>query len=174
MKNSIVIGSAVIGVALIALSAINSGAINLKDEHIVTTTQGAVKLGNIYQEKRLLSIKMTDSDGNVITSIQNINPDSYIDEIKKNVDAEVKAYNSSVSKEKKLTRDDAAVVGNAVLNIESSMEYHAEYIPLYTLVLDTEDVNVSKGTTIYGFMTSSVAKFLEKQQVNYSAASYIK
>lgn len=55
---SILAGSAIVGAALIVSSLISSGSVLFKSENIISVTGGSVKLGNIYDEHKVVSVKM--------------------------------------------------------------------------------------------------------------------
>lgn len=174
MKKTILISSMVIGVCMIVATAINSGTINLKDEHVIQTTQGEVKLGNVYKESRLLSISIEDENGNKTSIIEDGNPDDYGNKIGDYVDAGIKAFNDGKSDNHKLTRLTAAVTHDGTMTIEAAMEYHSEYQSSYKLVLDSEKFPIKSGDLIYNKIMDTTASFVKEQRGSYDSASYIK
>lgn len=50
--------SVILGAAAIFSSLIISGNISFKDEHIIQLSGGAIKLGDVYKENKLISAKI--------------------------------------------------------------------------------------------------------------------
>lgn len=169
----IIISSIIIGLSLVIAAAINVGAINLKNEHIITTTQGKVKLGDVYQQKRLLTVKVKSQEGFEIVSLVDINPESYSDEIDKTIDEVVKGYNKDQTDKNKLTADKLSLKSDAKITLESSMYYLSEYLPPYTLMLESKTIDLPEGDALLPKLMSESKSFVDGQKISYSQASYI-
>lgn len=53
--NNTIVASAIIGVSMIFSGLIISDNISFKDQHVISLAGGAVKLGDIYKEEKLIS-----------------------------------------------------------------------------------------------------------------------
>ena len=60
--------SVILGAAAIFSSLIISGNISFKDEHIIQLSGGAIKLGDVYKENKLISAKIIFPDNSLTCS----------------------------------------------------------------------------------------------------------
>ncbi|EKQ5539837.1 hypothetical protein P5Y70_003091, partial [Escherichia coli] len=70
--------SVILGAAAIFSSLIISGNISFKDEHIIQLSGGAIKLGDVYKENKLISAKIIfpDNQGEQILVVDG-NPENF-------------------------------------------------------------------------------------------------
>lgn len=167
-------GFCVISISIIIGSLIVAGKIFPKEENIIYTTQGAANLGKVYEESRKLTIKVIDSDEREITTISDIEPDSYVEAISKSLDESVSTYNEGVSSENKMTKEGARLNKDSIIKLTSTMKYYSEYFPVYRLNLDSKEIHLKKGDLIYQKLIDETKDFVDSQQGNYNGNSFIK
>ncbi|EAW1174393.1 hypothetical protein S922_22945 [Salmonella enterica subsp. enterica] len=170
---TILISSIIIGGSLILSALIMKGLYPFENEHVITTTRGEVKLGDIYSENRLLTIRLSDSKNNEIFSMENINPDEYVKIIDDEIDKQVRDYNSA-SPGNKVTPDNMILKTNGILTITAAMEYKSEHIPSFTLTLDEINSPIKKDSLIKNAIVAAVSSFVESEHEKYRENSFIK
>lgn len=174
MKKSILTASVIVGGCLIIAAGVISGAINLKDEHVIQTTQGNVKLGDVYLEDRYLSIELSGTDGDKIVSINNINPEDYKSVIGEKLQELNNSINRGVPENKRRSKSELTLSVPGEIKLTSSMHYRSKNIPDYTLTLDEKKIEVNKDEYVYGSLIHTAETFINEQQKNYADASQIK
>lgn len=170
---SIIISSIIIGASIIGGFIIMNGGEVIKNEHVIATTQGEVKLGDIYAEKRLLTINLSDVKGNQIISIKNINPDDYIKSIDDEMQRQINDYSNQISQEG-ITPDTLTINVAGQLTVTSEMEYKAKNIPTFTLTLDEINVPIQKGSVIKNAIVATTSSFVESSHKKYIENTFIK
>lgn len=174
MSNKFIFSSVIIGLCMVFSAGIISGAIDLKDEHVVHTTQGEVKLGDVYKENRLLSISIKDDAGRNILNIEDVNPSEAAEKITAELDSIISEHNATVTDNHQIDKASMSLKDNATVKVESAMSYNSSLQSNYKLVLDSENFTLSKNEVIYDKLISIVADFVSKQKPAYDSASYIK
>ena len=86
--NNTIVASAIIGVSMIFSGLIMSDNISFKDQHVIPLAGGAVKLGDIYKEEKLISAKLIFKQGEQVLVSQG-NPDDFNSEVDDKI-AEIK------------------------------------------------------------------------------------
>lgn len=172
MKNAI-IASVILGISIVFSSLVISDNISFKDEHIISLSGGAIKLGDIYKEKKLVSAKLYFKEGEQVL-ISEGNPDEFSIELNEKLQSLLKELNSGKSKnEDKLTLENLSVIDDARLEIVSAVRYTTEYQPMFTLTLETKEIPMEKGSNINSFVTEKLKAFIESQQQAYTRSLYL-
>ncbi|WP_223610895.1 hypothetical protein [Escherichia coli] len=94
--------SVILGAAAIFSSLIISGNISFKDEHIIQLSGGAIKLGDVYKENKLISAKkiiFSDNQGEQILVVDG-NPENFKEDFQEKLNKVIK--NFKCVKEKKI------------------------------------------------------------------------
>lgn len=74
----LLVASVVLGASAIVSSLFISDNISLKDEHVIQLSGGAIKLGEVYDEYKLVSVRMVFEDkANNQVLISQANADEY-------------------------------------------------------------------------------------------------
>lgn len=168
-----IIASAIVGVSVIFSALIISENISFKNEHVIPLAGGAVKLGDIYKEQKLLSAKLIFKEGEQVL-ISEGNPDNFASELDTKITEILKAINKDKKKEEdKLTAGNLGVLDDAKLEITSAVRYSSEYQPLFTLTLDKQEIPMAKDSLIKNFSSENIKKFIESQKENYSNALFL-
>lgn len=172
---SILAGSAIVGAALIVSSLINSAPVLFKSENIISVTGGAVKLGNIYDEHKVVSVKIIFDD-NVSNQefLEQTNADDYKVAFKDKLTDLSNLINKGRKEDEKTTADSLALTKPAKLEITTAVRYRSEYQPVFTLVLGTKTVDLPVGTQLYAKSIESVDAFLKEQKPQFDSALYLK
>lgn len=171
--NNNIIASAIIGVSVVFSSLIISDNISFKNEHIIPLAGGAVKLGDVYKEEKLLSAKLLFKEGEQIL-ISNGNPDDFSNELDAKITEILKTLNSGKSKDdERLTAENLSVIDDAKLEVTSAVRYTSEHQPLFTLTLDEQEIPMVKGSYIKDFSRENIKKFIDSQQKNYQNALFL-
>ncbi|HDR2353270.1 TPA: hypothetical protein QCH65_000413 [Enterobacter roggenkampii] len=173
MKEKVIPASLILGGLIVVSALINNDVIKLKNEHVIETTQGKVKLGEVYSENRLLTITIANESGEKIKVMENLNPENYPEKVADYVDAGVKYFNEGKEKKEQLTRQTAAAGADQTITIESGVRYYSEHQPNYILTLESKTVPLKKGELIYKKLMDETDGFLKTQKNNYESSSYI-
>ena len=172
MKNNI-IASAIIGVSVVFSALIVSDNISFKNEHVIPLTGGAVKLGDVYKEEKLLSAKLMFKEGEQVL-ISNGNPDDFSNELDKKITEILNTLNAGKSKDdERLTAENLSVIDDARLVVTSAVRYTSEHQPLFTLTLDEQEIPMAKGSFIKDFSRENIKKFVESQRESYQNALFL-
>ncbi|VEC00504.1 Uncharacterised protein [Cedecea lapagei] len=172
---SILAGSAIVGTALIVSSLISSGPVLFKSENIISITGGSVKLGNIYDEHKVVSVKMIfdDSVSNE-EFLDQANADDYKVAYKDKLTEVANLINKGRKEDEKTTVENLKLTKPAKLEITTAVRYRSEYQPVFTLVLGTKTVDLPVGTQVYAKSIESVDAFLKEQKPLFDSALYLK
>lgn len=171
--NNNIIASAIIGVSVVFSALIISDNISFKNEHIIPLAGGAVKLGDVYKEEKLLSAKLLFKEGEQVL-ISNGNPDDFSNELDAKITEILKTLNSGKSKDdERLTAENLSVIDDAKLEVTSAVRYTSEHQPLFTLTLDEQEIPMVKGSYIKDFSRENIKKFIDSQQKNYQNALFL-
>lgn len=165
--------SLIVGASAIFSSLIISGNINFKDENVIPLDGGAIKLGEVYKENKLLSAKVIFKVGEQ-TLITEGSPDSFKEEYQGVIDGLLKDLNSNGAKNgEQRTADSLNVKDDATIELVSAVRYSSEHIPAFTLILEKKTVPMPKGSNMLTFPTTETEKFVKEQQQKYNNALYI-
>lgn len=173
---SVIAGSAIVGVALIVASFINSGAVSFKDEHVIPVTGGAVKLGDVYSEHQIVSLKMVfgNKDFSDEDLLQDANVGDYKDALKNKLNSLSDLINTGKKDKDKITGEGLSVKNPAKLEVTTAVRYRSEYQPSFTLVLGKKTFDLPTNESIYQKSIDSVDAFLKEQQYQFNSALYLK
>lgn len=171
--NNNIIASAIIGVSVIFSALLISDNISFKNEHVIPLAGGAIKLGDVYKEEKLLSAKLIFKEGEQVL-ITNGNPDDFSSELDTKITEILKTLNAGKSKDdERLTAENLSVIDDAKLEVTSAVRYTSEYQPLFTLTLDDQKISMGKGSNIKDFSHENIKKFIDAQQKNYQNALFL-
>lgn len=94
--------SVILGAAAVFSSLIISGNISFKDEHIIQLSGGAIKLGDVYKENKLISAKIIfpDNQGEQILVVDG-NPENFKEDFQEELNKVIKTLNASKKKMKR-------------------------------------------------------------------------
>lgn len=165
-----------VGGCLVLSSLIISKTINLKDEHVISLTNGSIKLGEVYREMNVVSVKFSFDDAEMKETYMLSNDDpvnSYKDAIRAKLQPWADAINRESKKKEKLTVEQLGLKKSAILEISSSIVYQSEHHPSFTLRLKEKTIAVPVDSIVYSFITDQVDSLLKEQQPDYDAASFI-
>ncbi|ENT4822987.1 TPA: hypothetical protein U2Q33_004527 [Citrobacter farmeri] len=167
-----------VGACLIVSALIVSDTIKLKDEHVIELENGAVKLGNVYQEKNVITIKVKFKDEKftddwVLTNEVGVN--GYQEEVRKKFQEQIDLINSGKSKDKNkdLNIDNMVLKSDATIELSTAVIYRSEHHPLFTLTLEEKTKDLAENTILLDAVTKEADALIKEQQPAYEAASYI-
>ncbi len=167
MKGNI-ISSVILGACIVVASLFISGVINLKDEHVLETTAGAVKLGNVYSEKELIRISAYGKNDNDtkfrVFEMKYTTPDLYKEKLKDIIDNTlVTNYTDSEKESKnKTTYLDLTFSKDVYIKIDYLIDYNSEYQPDFKLNIDSVKYD-GKGELIYSSIVSHTDDLIKSQ-----------
>ncbi len=167
--------SVILGAAAIFSSLIISGNISFKDEHIIQLSGGAIKLGDVYKENKLISAKIIfpDNQGEQILVVDG-NPENFKEDFQEKLNKVIKTLNASKKKdEEKVSLDNLSVIEESKLELVSAVRYSAQYVPMFTLTLDKKEITMPKNTVIFLFASDETAKYLNEQQQKYKDSLFL-
>ena len=151
----------------LALTIISEN-ISFKDEHIVPLSGGAVKLGEVYKENKLISAKLIFKEGEQVLIFEG-NPEEYSSDLDNKIKEITNLVNAGKTKEdEKIKADNLGVTDDSKLEIVSAVRYTSEYQPVFTLTLEKKEVPMPKGTNIKTFADNNIKSFLNTQGQAYS------
>ncbi len=106
--------SVILGAAAVFSSLIISGNISFKDEHIIQLSGGAIKLGDVYKENKLISAKIIfpDNQGEQILVVDG-NPENFKEDFQEKLNKVIKTLNASKKKDEEKVREGANKRGNS-------------------------------------------------------------
>ncbi|EHK3001038.1 hypothetical protein J5T20_004480 [Escherichia coli] len=156
-------------------SLIISGNISFKDEHIIQLSGGAIKLGDVYKENKLISAKIIfpDNQGEQILVVDG-NPENFKEDFQEKLNKVIKTLNASKKKdEEKVSLDNLSVIEESKLELVSAVRYSAQYVPMFTLTLDKKEITMPKNTVIFPFASDETSKYLNEQQQKYKDSLFL-
>lgn len=166
------VASIVLGASAIVSSLIVSNNISFKNEHVIPLSGGAIKLGDIYKENKLISAKLIFKDSEQVLVVDG-NPDDFPAELEEKIQAILKTINATKRDDEKLTAENLSVVADSTLEVVSAVRYTSEYQPLFTLTLEKKVIPMAKDTVIQPFVNAQAADFIRSQQQDYAKALYL-
>lgn len=165
--------SLILGAAAIFSALIISGNVSFKNEHIVPLSGGSVKLGDVYKENKLVSVKLIFKEGEQVL-ISEGNPETYSEDLDGKIQEIVKLINSGRAKsDEQLTADTLSVTDDSRLELISAVKYSSEHQPLFTLTLEQKEIQMQKGTNIKTFVDNNVKSFINSQEEAYARSLYL-
>ncbi|CAM6712875.1 hypothetical protein LEADMM068B1_03180 [Leclercia adecarboxylata] len=165
--------SLILGAAAIFSALIISGNVSFKNEHIVPLSGGAVKLGDVYKENKLVSVKLIFKEGEQVL-ISEGNPETYSEDLDSKIQEIVKLINSGRAKsDEQLTADTLSVTDDSRLELISAVKYSTEHQPFFTLTLEQKEIPMQKGTNIKTFVDNNVKSFINSQEEAYARSLYL-
>ena len=171
--NNTIVASAIIGVSMIFSGLIISDNISFKDQHVIPLAGGAVKLGDIYKEEKLISAKLIFKQGEQVLVSQG-NPDDFNSEVDDKIAEILKELNAGKAKnDERITPETLSVLDDAKLELVSAVRYNSEHQPMFTLTLEKKVITMVKGSYIKDFSLKNIKQFVESQQQAYSQSLFI-
>ena len=161
--NKLIGSSIILGVAAIFSALIISENISFKDEHIVPLSGGAVKLGEVYKENKLISAKLIFKEGEQVLIFEG-NPEEYSSDLDNKIKEITNLVNAGKTKEdEKIKADNLGVTDDSKLEIVSAVRYTSEYQPVFTLTLEKRKfqclkVQISKHSLITTLKASLILR----------------
>ncbi|QSW37078.1 hypothetical protein KQ929_12030 [Leclercia pneumoniae] len=171
--NNTIVASAIIGVSVIFSGLVISDNISFKDQHIIPLAGGAVKLGDIYKEEKLISAKLIFKEGEEVLVTEG-NPDDFSSEVDNKIAEIIKSLNAGKGKnDERVTPETLSVLDDAKLELVSAVRYNSEHQPMFTLTLEKKAIPMVKGSYIKDFSEQNIKKFVESQQQAYNQALFL-
>lgn len=169
------VASIVLGASAIVSSLIVSNNISLKDEHVIQLSGGAVKLGEVYDEYKIITVKVIFEDkANSDTLINQGNADEYKDALADKFETYAKQINlAKKPDDKEATPESISLTLPAKLEITTAVRYRSEYQPSFTLTLGKKTIDMPVGTVLYSKVTSSVDDYLKELQPEFKSSLYL-
>lgn len=159
----------IIAVSIFVSALITAGDIKLKDEHLIQLETGAVKLGDIYREKRDITVTLTmdpDNKGGEYSV-----SGSSIEEVKLKLKEKLNSFIKLSGK--KLSIETLVFNVPVSAQVTSSMTYNSQYQSVFTLNLTDKQKTIEPETIIYsaveGMIDAQTAEILN----GFRGASYI-
>lgn len=171
----LLVASVVLGASAIVSSLFISDNISLKDEHVIQLSGGAIKLGEVYDEYKLVSVRMVFEDkSNNQVLINQANADEY--KVMLGDKLETFAHQINLEKKsdaKKATSETISLTLPAKLEITTAVRYRSEYQPSFTLTLGKKTIDMPVGTPLYSKATTSVDEYLKELQPEFKSSLYL-
>ncbi|EPB4201301.1 hypothetical protein ACROPO_004204 [Yersinia enterocolitica] len=162
-----IIASSIIGVGIIIGSLIMTGAIQSKDEHILDVSGGKVKLGQVYSENRVITLRSSLSNGkSPLTLLDNASTDDYLSELRKSVEG-------ISGDEKKSNLDELSFSIPIHINMSVAMRYKSEFQPSFTLMLKEDDFVVPANEPFLKYVNEKAASLIYSQENTFKKVSFI-
>ncbi|EFE22135.1 hypothetical protein EDWATA_02888 [Edwardsiella tarda ATCC 23685] len=169
-----IVASVIVGASIVFSSLLVSGNISFKNEHVISLSDGYVKLGNIYKENKLLDVTLKIGDNDTQEIISNGNPSQFKDDLIKKLTSIADDVNKMNGKsEDKLLAENLSIKSDATIEFVSSVRYMSENIPVFNLILERKTVKIEKGTNLLSSMESAGNEFIKSQKNNYEKALYL-
>ncbi|WP_226571243.1 hypothetical protein [Mangrovibacter yixingensis] len=171
----IIAGSVVIGASVIFASLVYSGNVTFKDEHVIQLDGGAVKLGDVREEHKVVSVKLQFDDKSMDNELLTMaNMDEYKDALKKKLQLAADAINVGVKDdEKKATPESISLKVPAKLEVTTAVHYTSQYQPSFTLTLGSETVPLASGDNLYNAVTKVTDDYIKSQKEVINQSLYI-
>ncbi|CNJ08418.1 Uncharacterised protein [Yersinia rohdei] len=162
-----IIPSIIIGIGIIIGSLIITGAIQSKDEHVLDVSGGKVKLGQVYSENKVITLRTSMSDGkSPLTLLDNESTDDYLSQLRKSV-------GGIAGDEKKINLDEMSFSIPINVNMSVAMRYKSEFQPLFTLMLKEDDFVVPANEPFLKYVNEKAASLVSSQENTFKKVSFI-
>ncbi len=144
--------AAILGVSIMAAAAIYvapSVIADYQNQNIINTTNGAVRLGEVYNEALKVRMEMKDSEtGDVFISV-----DEGVDDFYKAARSEfekiVNARNKGEKSEKdKISVEAALLKVHMTITLDTYIHYRSEYQPSFSLTIDQHEISAGVNSNI--------------------------
>ncbi len=175
MKN--IIASLVISGSLIFSALLISGAIDVKNGHVLSVTDGHIKLGDVYAESKQISYKLIVDGENgpyILFSENNINPDDAAQKITDHLTEMAKEVNKVVGVNEAIHPETMSLKYNSHFVISASVKYNAQYQPSFTLNLKDKTYDYDKNIMLFSDLRNDVRSFIREQEASYNNALFLK
>lgn len=171
----IIVGSVIIGASVICAALISSGELSFKDEHVIQLTGGAVKLGDIREEHKIVTVKLGfDDKGLDDTLVAQANMDEYKDALKDSLQKVADGLNATKkADDKKATFDSVSTKLPARIEITTAVTYSSEYQPRFTLTLGSKTIELKTDTNMYSAVTEATDNYIKEQKNNINQSLYL-
>lgn len=144
--------AAILGLSIVIAAAIYTvpPLVNdLRNQNLVSTTVGGVRLGKIYNESLKAKVVVRNTEtGDVFIEVEE-NADNVYKAARKKLDELVEYSNTkATSKEEKVTADGATLKVHMTVTINTHVSYRSEYQPTYTLTLEDHETTAAIGANV--------------------------
>ncbi|MFP6863342.1 hypothetical protein [Pseudomonas sp.] len=168
--------SVILGLSIITASAIYAAPSLINEftnQNVIGTTNGGVRLGQIYNEslKVKVEIKNTES-GDVVLAVDE-NADRAYDAAVAEFEKLIQAKNENArSEDEKITPSTATLKLHMTMTLTSYVNYRSEHQPFYVLTLGEQETTVGVGANfsrtliqVKEYSDKMGKEFLEKNQL---------
>jgi len=143
--------AAIVGISIVLAAAIMTvpGLIEQREnDNLLSTTNGAVRLGKIYSEALRVQLNMSFTE----TGEEFLSVDAPADQVLKSASVKVKemlrASNKEREKGEEVTYEEAGLKVHMTVKARTYVVYKSEYLPLYELTLDEHEVGAGVGANV--------------------------
>lgn len=144
----------------------------LKNENVLSTTGGAVRLGKIYNETLKARLVMTHTE----TGEEFISVDENVDDVYEAAAAKLKKIlvtsNDGLPDKEKVSFDQASLKIHMTIKLTTYVAYRSEYQPAYSLALDEHVTTAPIGarleptlTQLQDYCNQRKEEFFQKHQL---------
>lgn len=171
----ILIASGILSLSLIISAALVSGNIDFKKHNIINTDSGHVNLGKVYNERALVDVTLRFSeDRSLVFDAEDLSIGSYMDEVEKKLQSMLDSYNKDKSEFNKITRESMSFRVPVTLTLKTHIQYNAENIPMFNLILKRKEIQIDANTTIHSVISDELSKFIDSQREIIKTSYFIK
>lgn len=165
IKSSLTLGLSIITASAIYIAPSVIDWSNSKN--VVSTTNGSVRLGKIYNEMLKASMEMKNTEtGKMFISVDEGADRVYIS-ARHELEELIKAKNKDSSKsDEKVTLEDASVNARMLIKVKAYIAYRTEYQPVFNLAIDEWEITVEPGENINKVLLQ-VKEYCEMMREDY-------
>ena len=172
---NIIIASGIMSFALIFSAAMISGNLDLKRSNIISTDNGHVNLGKVYNERALIDVELRFSnDNSLVFSTEDLSIGSYMNEIDNKFETMLDIFNKNKDDSNRLSKETLTFKIPGTLSIRAHTKYNAENITMFDLTLKSKKVIINENELTYKQVSDELKTFISTEQESFKASYYIK
>jgi hypothetical protein len=172
---NIIIASGLLSFALIFSASMMSGNLDFKKSIIISTDNGHVNLGKVYNERALIDVELRSSNENsIIFSAEDLSIGSYMNEIDNKFQTLLDIFNKNKDESNKLSKENLTFKIPGTLTIRAHTKYNAENIPMFDLTLKNKKVIIYENELTYKQVSEELKMFISTEQESFKGTYYIK
>lgn len=145
--SAVILGGAIMAAAAIYVAP--SVIDDYQNQNIITTTNGAVRLGKVYNEALKVRMEMKNTEtGEVFISVDE-GVDGFYKSARSELDKLINARNEGAKTDKeKLSVEAAALKLHMTITLDTYIHYRSEYQPSFNLTIDQHETAAAVDSNI--------------------------
>ena len=180
---ALIVASVILGGSVFSAAMVSKGLILQKErvqpkENILTTTVGHVNLGKVYSERRGMDIYLSQESGKSTPAInlKNVDPNDFSKELHEAFVNLAKDVNDSqgLTGDKAIKPENLSGKVSFKLSVKTYMQYTSEYMPMYTLMINDDDVIIDKDEPFERQVVTEAERSAKNSAPSFIINSFIK